>query len=122
MENAQDRHLFGAALVIDDIGISGEWQPPNRRPLFDALGCFRVVCDVIERPTHAGLDVLCAKPTARANESENVVKLCKRKPRENEPHRCFANTASTSSALATSPRLTAASASSIFSSSSRVAR
>src|SRR4051812_30047919 len=94
----------------------------RRRALLDALGSLGMIGDMLERAADPHFDVSRPHRTPFANEPDDFVQLRERQSREDEPHRCLANTASTSSALATSPRRTAARASSILASSSRVAR
>ena len=48
MQDAQDRHLTRADLVVNDIGIAGERQARHGRALRDALSGFRIVGDVLE--------------------------------------------------------------------------
>jgi len=123
VQDAQDRHGILANPVVDHIRIAYEWQTPHLRPLFDPLGGLGVIGDVLEGAPDARFDMLSSKGAAFAKIAENLIEFGQRKLREDEPHRrCLANTASTSSSVASSPRRTAASASSIFASSSRVAR
>jgi len=75
MENAQNRDLFDADFVVDDVGISGQRQASHAWALNDLLCCFWISGDVIERTLKPHFDVFCAERTAFSDVGENGIEL-----------------------------------------------
>ena len=123
MDNAKDDDFGCRHPIVNHVRISYEWDTTYARTFGDFLSTLGELFDPFDNPFDTCANAHCSRGIFRGDPLKNILKFGKREPRVSDLHarRYFAKTASTSSSLATSPRSTAAKASSIARSSSDVA-
>src|SRR6478736_5842235 len=123
MHNAENDDLSAIDCIVNDIRIAYQWNASDTRPFGYFWSPFRERRNSFHDATYARFNLGSGRWVYLSEVGKDCVKLRESESRKSDFHtrRYFANTASTSSSLAISPRLTAARASSIAASSAGVA-